>query len=510
MLAARHLRRDLAGGARPHAHARLRHRVAVAPARRCPSCPIVGAHRRPLRPARRHPAVHPGLPDRLVPARVGGRVHQRTTSSGSTSRRAPRPRSASAGSRATRRSSSCATSTSATTRRRCCSASTSRSPTARSSPCSAPTAPASRRCSGRSPACTPAHRRRGHLRRPRHHGADPVTDRVASASRQVPGRARRSSRRSPSPRTCGSPAGCTATTRRTSTAPPSEVLDHFPVLRDAVDDAAPATCPAASSRCSASAQAFIARPKLLMIDELSLGLAPTVVEPAARDRPRDPRQRHDDRARRAVGEHRAASWPSGPCSSRRARCASRVRPPSCSIATDILRSVFLQGRRRHVDRRRGNGERAHAPATPIAAEARRRRSSLEAAALTKRYGGITRRRPTSSFELHEGEILGLIGPNGAGKTTIFDLISGLPAPRRRPGAARRRRRHDVAGPRPGPRRPRPVVPGRPAVAVAARCARRSPPALERHVEVRAPLPAFLGLPVVARLRGARSRAGSRS
>ncbi|HMK98799.1 MAG TPA: ATP-binding cassette domain-containing protein, partial [Acidimicrobiales bacterium] len=30
-----------------------------------------------------------------------------------------------------------------------------------------------------------------------------------------------------------------------------------------------------------------------------------------------------------------------------------------------------------------------------------------------------------SFDLRQGEALGLIGPNGAGKTTVFDLISGV-------------------------------------------------------------------------------------
>ena len=30
-----------------------------------------------------------------------------------------------------------------------------------------------------------------------------------------------------------------------------------------------------------------------------------------------------------------------------------------------------------------------------------------------------------SFELGEGEILGLIGPNGAGKTTVFNCLTGF-------------------------------------------------------------------------------------
>ena len=43
--------------------------------------------------------------------------------------------------------------------------------------------------------------------------------------------------------------------------------------------------------------------------------------------------------------------------------------------------------------------------------------------LTKQFGGFTALNAVS-FEVKDGEILGLIGPNGSGKTTCFNCISG--------------------------------------------------------------------------------------
>jgi branched-chain amino acid transport system ATP-binding protein len=54
-------------------------------------------------------------------------------------------------------------------------------------------------------------------------------------------------------------------------------------------------------------------------------------------------------------------------------------------------------------------------------------SMLVVEGLTKRFGGFTALNGVS-FEVHEGEILGLIGPNGSGKTTAFNCISGALAP----------------------------------------------------------------------------------
>jgi len=52
---------------------------------------------------------------------------------------------------------------------------------------------------------------------------------------------------------------------------------------------------------------------------------------------------------------------------------------------------------------------------------------LEVRGLAKGFGGI-RAVDGVSFDVHEGEILGLIGPNGSGKSTLFNCILGQLAP----------------------------------------------------------------------------------
>jgi branched-chain amino acid transport system ATP-binding protein len=52
---------------------------------------------------------------------------------------------------------------------------------------------------------------------------------------------------------------------------------------------------------------------------------------------------------------------------------------------------------------------------------------LRVAHLTKDFGGL-RAVSDLSFDVAEGELLGLIGPNGAGKTTAFNLMAGFIAP----------------------------------------------------------------------------------
>ena len=52
---------------------------------------------------------------------------------------------------------------------------------------------------------------------------------------------------------------------------------------------------------------------------------------------------------------------------------------------------------------------------------------LVAAELSKRFGGFLAVNRVS-FEVKEGEIVGLIGPNGSGKSTTFNLIAGALRP----------------------------------------------------------------------------------
>jgi branched-chain amino acid transport system ATP-binding protein len=54
-------------------------------------------------------------------------------------------------------------------------------------------------------------------------------------------------------------------------------------------------------------------------------------------------------------------------------------------------------------------------------------SLLEIVGISKSFGGVAA-NVAISFDVQEGEIVGLIGPNGAGKTSLFNVISGQVTP----------------------------------------------------------------------------------
>jgi branched-chain amino acid transport system ATP-binding protein len=174
--------------------------------------------------------------------------------------------------------------------------------------------------------------------------------------------------------------------------------------------------------------AFVARPKLLVIDELSLGLAPVIVE-----RLLDAvRAIHAEGATVVLVEQsvnvaltiatRAYFMEKGEV---------RFSGPTEQLLErdDVLRSVFLDRANKTLGAptaRARTRERIADDAQTVS-----RPAALTVRNLSHHFGGIAAVNDVS-FTLHEGEILGLIGPNGAGKTTIFDIISGhLPVQRGR-------------------------------------------------------------------------------
>jgi branched-chain amino acid transport system ATP-binding protein len=52
---------------------------------------------------------------------------------------------------------------------------------------------------------------------------------------------------------------------------------------------------------------------------------------------------------------------------------------------------------------------------------------LSVSGITKRFGGLVALKDVS-FDVRQGEVVGLMGPNGAGKTTLLNVIAGEYAP----------------------------------------------------------------------------------
>jgi ABC-type branched-subunit amino acid transport system ATPase component/branched-subunit amino acid ABC-type transport system permease component len=194
-----------------------------------------------------------------------------------------------------------------------------------------------------------------------------------------------------------------------------EMLDLFPVLRDRLSIMA-GNLSGGEQQMLSLAMAFVTRPKVLCIDELSLGLAPTVVAQLC-DRVRDIHaagttvvlvEQSVDVA--LLLAERAVFLEKGEV---------RFRGPTAELLDrpDLLRSVFIGTRPSDVASAGDTGS------EPLPGNGLR----LTCRGITRRFGGVTALDEVD-LDVAPGSAVGIIGHNGAGKTTLFDVISGFLAP----------------------------------------------------------------------------------
>ena len=212
-----------------------------------------------------------------------------------------------------------------------------------------------------------------------------------------------------------------------------EVLEFFPVLSDRLDQPA-AALSGGQQQMLALSMAFLARPRLLLIDELSLGLAPVIVEQLL---PLVEVIRAQGTTVILVEQSVNLALTIAQSAYFMEKGEIKFHGPTAELLDrpDILRSVFLGG----AGSRDGSGigaERATTAAatgpdgqvgpgrTPPGTTGAPAAPALEASGLAVRFGGIAAVDGVS-LTVAPGEVVGIIGPNGAGKTTLFDLISGF-------------------------------------------------------------------------------------
>ena len=200
----------------------------------------------------------------------------------------------------------------------------------------------------------------------------------------------------------------------------ADVVRLFPILGDRLGEMT-GDLSGGEQQMLALAQAFMNRPRLLMIDELSLGLAPTIV-----GRLFEVVQGIHDAGTTIVLVEQSVNLALN--LAKRAvfmeKGEVRFEGPTSELLDrpDILRSVFIAGA--SSSRRSGDG---HGPPKGSQRHQNGERGdqvALECRSVTRRFGGI-RAVDEVDLTLGEGRILGLIGPNGAGKTTLLDCVSGF-------------------------------------------------------------------------------------
>ena len=206
------------------------------------------------------------------------------------------------------------------------------------------------------------------------------------------------------------------------------VLGMFPVLGQRLTDSA-ADLSGGQQQMLALGMAFLSRPRLLMIDELSLGLAPVVVEqllPIVRA------MRDQGTTVILVEQSVNLALTLAETAYFMEKGEIRFHGPTAELLDrpDVLRSVFLEGANAAVQVHARDAEVSPRAvrATPVDGSTHADvKPVLAAVEVTRSFGGI-RALNRVSLAIAPGEMVGLIGPNGAGKTTLFDVLCGFTPP----------------------------------------------------------------------------------
>jgi ABC-type branched-subunit amino acid transport system ATPase component/MFS family permease len=195
----------------------------------------------------------------------------------------------------------------------------------------------------------------------------------------------------------------------------AEVLAMFPILNERLDESA-VNLSGGQQQMLALAMSFIMKPRILLIDELSLGLAPVIVGQML---PVIERLSKEGVTVVLVEQSVNVALTVAQRAYFLERGEIRFSGPTAELLSrpDILRSVFLSG---------AASVPTEAPPSPSLSSPPDRSDVvvLETRGLIAGFGGI-RAVDGVSLRVHAREIVGMIGPNGAGKTTLFDLISGF-------------------------------------------------------------------------------------
>ncbi|MGO9913001.1 MAG: MFS transporter [Acidimicrobiales bacterium] len=210
-----------------------------------------------------------------------------------------------------------------------------------------------------------------------------------------------------------------------------DVLSRFPTLAERLSVRA-GDLSGGQQQMLGLAMIFLGKPKILLVDELSLGLAPIVV-----DQLLDALRTIRDQGTAIVLVEQSVNIALAVADRAYVMDKGAIvfsgTAAELEAAPDVLRSVYLKGAAGRIavaaplatlaatdaalSPFSATGETVADPGASAA-------DALELRAISVSFGGVIAVNEVS-LRVDAGDIVGIIGPNGAGKTTLFDVVCGF-------------------------------------------------------------------------------------